>query len=165
MNENASDYLKRITGEKSVRAIALRIGVAPTTIGRQIESELRPELLVRICREYGIPVLPELVAIGFITESEAKFMTGANALVTATDEQLAKEILRRVQDSSATSTLTEPMDVDSLSDPLPGNASNVGGQSEDDIPHLGKVELDGYALAAHDEAGVDEEQERSQETP
>lgn len=116
VNENAAEYLKRITGEKSVRAIALRIGVAPTTISRQIESELRPELLVRICREYGLGVIPELVHIDFITEEEVAQVAGADALLRATDEQLAKEILRRVQEKSATPTLTEPMDVERLSD-------------------------------------------------
>lgn len=53
---------------------------------------------------------------------------------------------------------------DSATDNLLGDA-NVGGQSEDDIPHLGHVELDGLALAAHDEDGAEDEQERTQETP
>lgn len=118
--KDASEYLKQLTGEKSVRAIALRIGVAPTTIGRQIDSELRPELVVRICREYGVPVLPELVAIGFITEAEAAHTSTENALAEATDEQLALAILHRVQAGEAGSALTEPLD------------PNVGGSDEND---------------------------------
>lgn len=106
---DASEYLKQLTGEKSVRAIALRIGVAPTTIGRQIEAELRPELVVKICRQYGRPVLPELVAIGFITENEAMHTAMTSALAAATDEQLAQEILDRVRGNTASALLTEPI--------------------------------------------------------
>lgn len=43
--------------------------------------------------------------------------------------------------------------------------ANVGGRVEDDIPHLGKVDLDGLTLAADARGGVEAEQEQSQELP
>ncbi|MFD5599218.1 helix-turn-helix domain-containing protein [Leucobacter sp. NPDC058333] len=47
---------------------------------------------------------------------------------------------------------------------------NVGGQAEDDIPHVGAVDLDelrqsGVALAADERDGIEAEQEQSQELP
>lgn len=139
MDETLTDYLLKITGEKSARAIALKAGMDPSTLTRQLNSALRPDAVVDICRAYGLPVVPSLVFIGLITAEEAEAMSIESALEKATDLQLANELLRRVKVGTATAQLTEPMELDDQANVVPFR------QAID----LNTVDLSQYAQAAN----------------
>lgn len=90
--------------------MALAAGMHPSTLVRQLDGEVKVGTVVAICRAYGAPILPALVAAGFITRDEANSATVEVALVEATDRQLAEEILRRVIEAEGEhSELTEPL--------------------------------------------------------
>lgn len=165
MESDATDLLIEITGERSVRAIALKAGFDPSTITRQIKAGIKAETLIGIARAYdNLEPVDLLVRFGFLTEAEALAAGAGVALAAATDEQLAQEILDRARRGTATDALTKPLDPADYPEP------NVSGGTDDDLPHVGKVDVDalrrsGVALAADERAGMEEEQEQSQELP
>ncbi|WP_427017891.1 hypothetical protein ACQCSX_04550 [Pseudarthrobacter sp. P1] len=90
-----------ITHGHSNRAVAQAADIAPNTLNRQLsgESDLKVQTVVDICRAYRAPILPALVAAGFITTAELATEIGPGALRDATDNQLTQEVLRRLKDA------------------------------------------------------------------
>lgn len=163
MTEDATDRLLAFTNERSVRAIALSAGYDPSTLTRQLKGGIKAETVIEIARSYQLGPVAALVQFGFITEAEAYAAATDAALAAASDERLAQEILNRVRANKASAALTEPLEV--TEDPL-----DVGGMAEDEIPHIGAVDIEalrqsGVALAADERDGVEAEQEQSQEHP
>lgn len=105
--------LKAATGARSMRAIATRIGMEPSTLNRQLR-DLPVRTLVAICRAYGIPVVPMFVKVGYITAEEASSGMLEQALANASDAELMAETLKRVQAGKASSAITGPIDVGAL---------------------------------------------------
>lgn len=89
-------YLLAETGAPSLRAVALRSGLEPSTLSRQLRSELKVSTVTAICRAYGLPILPAFTAAGFITEAEAAGL-GSGSLRDVPGSALAAELLRREQ--------------------------------------------------------------------
>jgi hypothetical protein len=107
--------LKAATGARSMRAIASRIGMEPSTLNRQ-KNDLPVRTLVAICRAYDLPVVPMFVKVGYITAEEASSGVIAQALENASDAELMSETLRRVQAGKASRVITGPIDVSGLTD-------------------------------------------------
>jgi len=117
VEDDIKTWLLTATRERSMRAIAVRIGMEPSTLNRQAQGgELPVRTLVAICRAYGIAIVPMFVEAGYITDAEAREGTIAAALETATDAELMTETLRRVQAGKAGAVITDPIDVGALSD-------------------------------------------------
>lgn len=107
--------LKAATGARSMRAIAARIGMEPSTLNRQ-KHDLPVRTLVAICRAFDIPVVPMFVEVGYITAEEASFGVIAQALENASDAELMSETLRRMQAGKAGLVISNPIDVGGLDD-------------------------------------------------
>lgn len=96
VKDQLRDHVLDISGQPSVRALALDIGMEPSTLARQISSgDVKVQTVVSICRHYNAPLLPSFVAAGFITPDEAAAMSGTATLASVSDRELAEEILRR----------------------------------------------------------------------
>lgn len=114
VNETLREQLLALVGEKSLRAMAMKAGIEPSKLHRQLDSGVKVETIVQICRAYNAPMLPAFVLAGFITEDEATSIQVEAALAKATERQLVEETLRRVMNGSATSELTEPVSAEAI---------------------------------------------------
>ena len=151
MNEDLADLLKTLTGARSLRAIATQAKLEPSTLSRQVNGDLPAETAIAIARAYGLSVVRTLVQLGYVTDAEAAEGTLEAALAQATDEQLAVEMLRRVQSGSAGDAITEPVTSDQIEK---GRTRSVRGRSEDE---LREMDLSGYDLAAGNDETTDDE--------
>lgn len=111
MNPSAREYFIAKTGEKSLRAMAEKSGLDSSVITRQLNgaSGLKVETVVAICRAYHLDMAEVFVAVGFITEDEARRFNRAFDLAAVTELELSKEMLRRVAAGTATKTITGPV--------------------------------------------------------
>ena len=113
-----SKWLARVAGEDSTNAIATNAGIYTATLAKQIKrGRLSPEVVISVARGYKSPVLDALVSCGYITakEAELKGRIGLEeALREANDEQLLRELLRRVDEEGSLThpTLIQPLDSD-----------------------------------------------------
>jgi len=114
VDNEMDQILKAATGARSMRAIATRIGMEPSTLNRQAR-DLPVRTLVAICRAYDIPVVPMFVKVGYITAEEASSGVIEQALESASDAELMAETLKRVQAGKASRVITGPIDVSALS--------------------------------------------------
>ena len=106
--ETLKDHLLRVTGEPSVRSLALEAGIEPSTLARQLGGgEAKVQTVVAICRHYNLQMLPAFVAAGYITCDEAAQISSFN-IRSLTDRELAEEILRRAS-GNPTSVLHAPV--------------------------------------------------------
>lgn len=140
VDDDLNEIMKAATGERSVRAIALRVGMEPSTLTRQLRADLPVQTAVAIARAYGVPVVPLFVEVGYITGDEAREGVLAMALEQASDAELMTETLRRVQAGKASRVITAPIDVSGLSD-----------------DELRSMDVSDLALAAGDDDTVDSE--------
>jgi hypothetical protein len=143
VEDEMKTLLLTATGERSMRAIAVRLGMEPSTLNRQAQGDMPVRTLVAICRAYGIAVVPMFVEVGYITADEAREGTIAAALETASDAELMSETLRRVQAGKASRAITAPMNVGDLTD-----------DELRDMPLPTRAEM---ALAAGDDKTTDDE--------
>lgn len=99
---NASDaeaIIRAATGAPSLRAIALRIGMLPPTLGRQLRGTVPVATTAAIARAYQLDVIDLFVQIGYLTVEEARSRPLPDGgLDWVSDEQLAEEVLRRMAD-------------------------------------------------------------------
>ncbi|RUQ07046.1 hypothetical protein D8M34_06130 [Microbacterium sp. HSID17254] len=125
MADNLSDYFQRATGARSVRAIALRAGLEPSTLNRQLTgaTTLAVETVVTICRAFDLDLADAFVAAGYITEEEADRLGARVALSAFSDLELAREIVVRIENATASEDLTGDL-------PIP---INVRGAGQDDL--------------------------------
>lgn len=125
MRDNLSDHFLRATGARSVRAIALASGLEPSTLNRQLtgSNTLAVETVVAICRSFELDFADAFVAAGWITEAEADRLGARVALSAFTDLELAREIVVRIEEATASEALTGEL-------PVP---INVRGSVQDDF--------------------------------
>ncbi len=101
MDSNADGlgpYVERITRGASWRTVADVTGIDPSTLTRQFNRGRVPATtIIAIARAFRGDIVDGLVAGGFLTVDEADAMGGRASLRSATDLQLAVEILRRAQ--------------------------------------------------------------------
>lgn len=89
------------TGAPSLRAIALRIGMFPSTLARQLRGAVPVSTTAAIARAYQLDVVDLFVQVGYLTADEARSRPlPGGGLSWVSDEQLAEEVLRRMADSS-----------------------------------------------------------------
>lgn len=136
MRDNLSDYFLRATGARSIRAIAQAASIEPSTLTRQLSGTLTAESLVAICRAFDLDFADAFVAADLITDEEANRLGARVGLAAFTDLELAREIVRRIEDATATEALTGDLPTD------------VRGESQDD-----------YEAVASERDGVDETDE------
>lgn len=130
MQIDLTDYFTTATGERSVRAIAQRAQIDPSTLNRQLKGKtsLTVETVVAICRAFGLDFAETFVSVGFITEVEARNFSAAFSLSEYTDRELTREMVRRLDRGEATSALTEPITADEIEHALEGD---VRGRRDD----------------------------------
>lgn len=111
MGTNINRYFKEASGEASYRDMGEASGINYSTIRRQLtgEGDLTAGVVVALARTYKRNVLEALVTAGFITQQEAEAPSVREALAAATDVDLAEEILKRAQEGTAGSALTDPI--------------------------------------------------------
>lgn len=114
---NASvTWLELVQQGDSVRSVATRAGVDNSTLSRQIKAgEIRSDMVIRIARGLGLDVIDALVASGHVTAEEAGVTRPSSTLRLATDQQLADEILRRLE-SVHDRVLDDPLNIPRTSD-------------------------------------------------
>lgn len=114
---NASvTWLELVQKGDSVRSIATKAGVDNSTLSRQIKAgEIRADMVIRIARGLGIDIIDALVASGYVQAEEAGVTRPTSTLRLATDQQLADEILRRLE-SVHDDVLDRPLAVEPSSD-------------------------------------------------
>lgn len=138
MRANPTDYFLRATGAKSIRAIAIAADLEPSTLTRQMGAKLTAESVIAICRTYDLDFADAFVAAGFLTDEEANRLGARVGLAAYSDLELAREIVRRIEDATAT---------DALTGELPP-VHDVRGERQDD-----------YAAVADERDGIDETDE------
>lgn len=100
MGQTFTDHILAATREPSVRAVARRTGIEPSTLSRQLKGAAPVSTVVAICRAYRLPFLDTFAAAGFITASEASaaFTEVPEATLRAVPQiRLASELLRRAE--------------------------------------------------------------------
>lgn len=131
------EYFRIQTQERSVRAIASRAGLDQSTLNRQLNgtTSLTVETVVAIARAYNLDFADTFVAVGFITAEEARNFSGRYTLSQFADQDLTREIVRRLNDGSATPDITEPVAPEVVESVLA--ESNTTWQ--DDVPYIGRI--------------------------
>lgn len=129
MGYDISDYFRRATG-KSARAIAKASGIEPTTLNRQLNGSttLTVETVVAVCRAFNLDMADALVEAGFITDEEAERLGARVGLGAFTDLELAREIVKRIENGEAGTALTG----DLPDAPVVQLRANVPDPAEDD---------------------------------
>lgn len=116
MRKTIQEFLAAASHDASFREMGRITGINHSTIRRQLtgEGELTAPVVVEIARAYEADVIEALIAAGFISFNDAnKYAVGAS-LKSASDKELAQEILRRAMTGEATETLTAPMSTGEL---------------------------------------------------
>lgn len=144
MPTDLAEYFRSLTRERSVRAIALRAKVEQTTLNRQLtgRSSLTVEVVVAICRAYDLDLARVFVSVGFITEEEARRFGRNFALADFTDQELTREMVRRLDVGDATSGATEPVPGEVVEDVLAERLAEKALRPEDEIPYIGPLTTD-----------------------
>lgn len=143
-----SDYFLRATGARSVRAMATETGIEQTTLNRQLKGTVAVETVVALCRAYDLDIADTFVAVGFITDAEADKLGARIGISVFTDLELAREIVRRIEEGTAG---------DSLTGELPANVPTA----EDDLDI--RAPRTTYGLAADEGALRADEQPAADE--
>ncbi|MDO4919897.1 helix-turn-helix transcriptional regulator [Kocuria sp.] len=130
-----STYLAKTTG-LSMRQLAKASGIQPSKLSRQLSGEtaLSMETLRDLARATDLDMLDLFEVAGMITRHEARALRSENSLQQATDEQVAEEVLRRMQHGAE--QFNESIDAFSESDQT-SNVTNlhVAAKTEtEDVP-------------------------------
>lgn len=93
------DALKSLTGERSIRSLAIRLGMHQATLNRQAQGAGVPlEVLVQIAREYHLNLLDVLASLGYITREESAGYRTDPALRATPTIDLVGELYRRAEE-------------------------------------------------------------------
>lgn len=114
MSEKLSEWVDRVTGGQSQRAIARELNnhghqISSPSLSRHLpQGTLAPEIVVAIARIWDASPLDGLVACGLITRREVTEGVKSLELATASDRDIANEILRRLEERGTENL--EPVD-------------------------------------------------------
>lgn len=141
MPQDLARYFRALTSERSVRAIALRAQLDQTTLNRQLtgRSTLTVEVVVAICRAYDLDMADVFVTVGFITEEEARSFGKGFALAEFTDQDLTREMVRRLDVGEATPAASEPVPAAVVEDVLAEKRAEKAARDADDLPYVGTI--------------------------
>lgn len=102
-----TDWINTTTGNESVRATALKAGLAQRTLANQIEKDrISAENVIAIAIAYGAHPVRALVDTGYLDEKYARTVDPMTALRSVTEDQLADEVLRRMKRGLKTDEFT-----------------------------------------------------------
>lgn len=132
MDTDISQWLEQRTGATK-RQMALRTGQTPSTFNRNIETA---EVIIAVCRQFGINPIEGLTAAQLITDSEVTDAAGETNLRTVPERALLEEVLRRVAEREEISDLS-PLRLDD-SDPDYSKMSDEDVKSSYDLAALKK---------------------------
>lgn len=110
---NLTDWISEIAGENmSNREIAKKVGMTAATFHRKwTEDAFVSDDAIVIARAFGRSPIEALVALGSLTEAEAKKAERGYSLSEYTTLELSQELLRRIQTSAETPEyLEKPVD-------------------------------------------------------
>ena len=97
MNTSVQWY-RATVGDDSENAAALRAGIAQRTLNRQLQAgALSPEVAVAIADAYGRDAVEALILTGLITREHVRRHGALAALADASDDELAREVGRRLR--------------------------------------------------------------------
>lgn len=132
-----AEYFRVQTKERSVRAIAARSGLDQSTLNRQLNgtNSLTVETVVAIAIAYDLDFAETFVAVGFITDAEARTFSRRYSLSQFADQDLTREIVRRLNDGTATTDITEPVSPAVVKEVL--DERDAG--DHDDVPYIGRI--------------------------
>lgn len=100
--ETVNSWIRRTTEGHSIRAVALKIGVAQPTLSRQMsEHKVTPETVVAIARAYNANPLEGLEAQGLLNADDLAQYRVAPAWHKVSDRELLDEIERRLTSGAA----------------------------------------------------------------
>ncbi|WP_333618128.1 hypothetical protein [Dietzia sp.] len=106
-----SEWLERTTGGASPRAVGRATGISFRTVTDQTAREsLAAENVIKIADAYGAHPVRALVDCGYLAADYAVEIDPFTALSGVTDDDLAKEVLRRMKLSGDHRALSEPVD-------------------------------------------------------
>lgn len=114
MSEKLSEWVDRVTGGQSQRAIARELNnhghqISSPSLSRHLpQGTLAPEIVVAIARIWDASPLDGLVACGLIMRREVTEGVKSLELATASDRDIANEILRRLEERGTENL--EPVD-------------------------------------------------------
>lgn len=91
MNTNISQWLEARTGDTK-RQMAIKLGHTPSTFNRNIETA---EVIIAVCRAYGINPVEGLITAGIIEASEVAQAATESSLADIPETALLEEVLRR----------------------------------------------------------------------
>ena len=92
-----STWYRRITGDATERAASLRSGVTTSTLNRQLaKGQLSAEVVIKLCRGYGVNPVEGLAATGHITHEEATGMTADSTAELLSDPELIRTLAYRI---------------------------------------------------------------------
>ncbi|MFT4088256.1 MAG: hypothetical protein QM658_14120 [Gordonia sp. (in: high G+C Gram-positive bacteria)] len=95
-------WLDTISSGKSRRQIAADLGIPQTTFNRQVSAgQLDADTVILIARAYGAHPVAELAKSGHLTVDEASTVNAADLAGLLTDQQIVRELARRVDDRPA----------------------------------------------------------------
>lgn len=125
-----TDALLEATGERSIRSLALRLGMHQATLNRQVKGTGVPlDVLISIYRVCGTDLIDLLAALEHITPAEARQLHRSRGLEEFSDAELAEEIYNRALARAEEST---PIDLDAYRDAAANEGENNVGP--DDTP-------------------------------
>ena len=101
MNTNISQWLEAKTGDTK-RQMAIKLGQQPSTFNRNIETA---EVIIAVCRAYGVNPVEGLVAAGIIEDFEVDHAAAGASLQSISEVVLLEEVLRRASKRSDVSAL------------------------------------------------------------
>ena len=106
-------WWQRVSGGDTERATALKSGVTTSTLNRQLsKGSLSAEVVIAIARGYGESPVEALAATGYLTPEEVTGTSNSAAAQLLTDQQLIRELARRIDadETAWTGTFGEVID-------------------------------------------------------
>ncbi|MEV4097013.1 helix-turn-helix domain-containing protein [Streptosporangium saharense] len=91
------EYVQRVSGEITQAAIAERMGMSQSAVGRWQSSTPKPEAVRAFAHAFDRPVVEAFVAAGFLTEEEAELREVPADLARVDTEYLLEELRRRTR--------------------------------------------------------------------
>jgi len=134
METNISRWLEQRTGVTK-RQMALQTGQTPSTFNRNIETA---EVIIAVCRQFGINPIEGLTAAQLITDAEVTDAAGETNLRTVSERALLEEVLRRVGEREDVNDVSPLQLVDS--DPDYSKMSDEDVRNSYDLAALAKPE-------------------------
>lgn len=99
--DKVEKWIRSTVGQASDREIAKLANLGQSTLSRQRrDGSVTVDTVVAIARTYQVSVIPALIALGIVTESDISSFSAQSRLEDASDEEIADEVLRRMKNGS-----------------------------------------------------------------